>query len=87
MCGKFKFHNDIPMLKYCQKSLNSSCFGSLASAFASIKETKAENSIPLHIEESLKIKVGNRMHKDTRKKAIPRKPVYLTDSDYDYILE
>ena len=25
----FKFHNDAPMLKYCQKSLNSCCFGSL----------------------------------------------------------
>ena len=26
----FKFHNDAPMLKYCQKSFNSCCFGCLA---------------------------------------------------------
>ena len=32
----FKFHNDAPMLKYCQNSLNSCCFSSLSSAFASI---------------------------------------------------
>ena len=25
----FKFHNDAPILKYCQKSLNSWCFSSL----------------------------------------------------------
>ena len=27
------------------------------------------------------------MYQDTRKKAIPRQPICLTDSDYDYILE
>ena len=32
----FKFHNDAPMLKYCQKSLNSCCFSSLPSAFVNI---------------------------------------------------
>ena len=31
-----KFHNDAPMLKYCQKSLNSCCVSSLASSFDSI---------------------------------------------------
>ena len=29
----FKFQSDDPILKYCQKSLNSCCFSSLASAF------------------------------------------------------
>ena len=33
----FKFHNDAPMLKYFQDSLNRCCFGSLASSFSSIK--------------------------------------------------
>ena len=32
----FKFRIDAPILKYCQKSLNSCCFSSLASVFASI---------------------------------------------------
>ena len=59
MCRKFKFHNDAPMLKYFQKSLNSCCFSGLASDFASIKQTKAANSISLRIEEYLKSKVGN----------------------------
>ena len=27
------------------------------------------------------------MYKDTIKKSIPRQPICLTDSDYDYILE
>ena len=44
----FKFHNDAPMLKYCQKLLNSCCFISLASYFASIEQTKADNDISLH---------------------------------------
>ena len=57
----FKFHNDAPMLKYCQKSLKSCCFISLASDFSSIKKIKASNAISLHIEESLKSKVGNRI--------------------------
>ena len=61
MCGNFKFQNDAPMLNCCQKSLNSCCFGSLYSAFFSIKKINNSNAIPLHIEESLKIKVVNRI--------------------------
>ena len=34
----FVFHKDSPILSYCQNSLNSCCFGSLASAFASINQ-------------------------------------------------
>ena len=49
----FKFHNDAPILKYCQKSLNSCCFSSLVSAFDSINHNKASNDIALRIEESL----------------------------------
>ena len=41
----FKFHNDAPILKYCQKSLNIYCFSSLASAFASINQNKAADAI------------------------------------------
>ena len=56
-----KFHNDAPMLKCCQKSLNR-CFLSIsAPAFASIEQTKATNVISLRIEESLKSKLGNRI--------------------------
>ena len=40
-----KFHNDAPMLKYCQKSLNSCCFSRLASDFAIIEQTEATNAI------------------------------------------
>ena len=39
--------------------MNSSCFSSLESAFASIKHFKAENSISTRIKESLKSEVGN----------------------------
>ena len=46
----FKFHSDAPMLKYRQKLLNICCFSSLASDFASIKKTKADNAISLLIE-------------------------------------
>ena len=42
---KTKFHSKAPMLKYCQKSLNICCFISLASVFAIVIQTKAENSI------------------------------------------
>ena len=49
------------MLKYCQKSLNSCCFSSLASELASIEQKKDANGISLRIEESLKSKVGNRI--------------------------
>ena len=44
------------------KSLNSCCFSSLASAFASIKQFQAANAISLRIKESLKSEVGNRIH-------------------------
>ena len=57
----FKFHNDAPILNYCQKYLNSCCFSSLASAFVRIKQIKYSNAISLSIEESLKIKLGNRI--------------------------
>ena len=55
----FKIHNDTPMLKYCHKLLNSCCFSSLSSDFASIEQTKNANVISLRIEESLKSEVGN----------------------------
>ena len=57
----FKFQNDTLILNHCQKTLNSCCFSSLASAFASIKHFKAANYIPMRIEESLKSEVGNRI--------------------------
>ena len=41
----FLFHKDSPILSYCQKTLNSCCLSSLASAFASIKHYKADNDI------------------------------------------
>ena len=47
------------MLKYCQKSLNSSCFSNLESTFASIEQTNAANDKSLRIEEPLKSGVGN----------------------------
>ena len=56
------FHKDAPTLIFRQKSLNSCCFSSLASAFASIKQIKAANAISLRIKESLKSEVGNRIH-------------------------
>ena len=49
------------MLKYYQKSFNSCCFSSLASAFAGNKETKAVDVISMCIEESFNIEVGNRI--------------------------
>ena len=55
----FMFHKDAPILRYCQKSLNSCCFSSLASAFASINHFKAADAISIHIKESLNIEVGN----------------------------
>ena len=61
MCGKIKFHDDAPMLKYCQKLLNRYCFSILVPSFDIIDQTKATNDISLCIEESLKIKVGNRI--------------------------
>ena len=55
----FKFQNDAPILNYCQKTLNSCCFISLVSDFASIKHFKADNAISMRIEESLNSEVGN----------------------------
>ena len=46
----FKFHNDAPIVKYFHNSLNSCCFSSLVSAFASINHNKDANAIPLSIE-------------------------------------
>ena len=46
----FKFHNDAPILKYFQKSLNICCFIILLSAFDSIKQIKSANAISLRIE-------------------------------------
>ena len=46
----FVFHTDAPILSYRQKSLNSCCFGSLASAFASINHFKAAAAISLSIK-------------------------------------
>ena len=57
----FNFHSNAPILKYCQKLFNICCLISLASDFSSIKQTKSANAISLRIEESLKIKVGNRI--------------------------
>ena len=58
----FKFQKDAPIIRYCQKTLNSCCFSSLASAFAGIKHFKAENAISIRIKESLKSEVGNCIH-------------------------
>ena len=58
----FKFHNDAPILKYGQKSLNSCCFSSLESAFASINQNKAADAISLRIGKSLKSEVVNRSY-------------------------
>ena len=55
----FMFHKDAPILSYYQKTLNSCCFRSLASAFASIKHFKASDAISIRIKESLKSEVGN----------------------------
>ena len=54
-----KFNNDTPILKYCQKSLNSCFLSSLVSAFASINQNKADDDISLSIEEYLGSEVGN----------------------------
>ena len=37
----FKFQKDASIISYCKKTLNSCCFSSLASSFASIKHFKA----------------------------------------------
>ena len=46
----FKFQNNAPIINYFQKSLNSCCFSSLSSAFASINHNKAANDISLCIK-------------------------------------
>ena len=58
----FVFHKYAPTLIYRQKSLNSCCFSSLASDFASINQIKAADAISLRIKESLKSEVRNRIH-------------------------
>ena len=62
----FKFRSYAPMLKYHRKSLNSCCFSSLASAFASIRQTNSVNAISFRIEEFLKNRVGNCTDFDNR---------------------
>ena len=57
----FVFHKDAPILNFCQKTLNSCCFISLASAFASNKHFKSANAISIRIKESLKSEVGSRI--------------------------
>ena len=57
----FVFHKDAPILSYCQKTLNSRCFSSLASAFSSNKHFKAANALYIRIKESLKSEIGNRI--------------------------
>ena len=61
MCEKLKFQSKALMLKYYQESLNSCYLGSLDSYSDIINKTKADNYIAMRIEESLKIKVGNRI--------------------------
>ena len=59
---ELKFRSKAPMLKYRQNSLNSCCFGSLASTFDSINQTKFVNAISMRTEESLTSQVGNRIY-------------------------
>ena len=54
-----KFHSNLPMLKYCQNSLNSCCFSSLESAFDIINKIKAANDTATRIEESLTSQLVN----------------------------
>ena len=54
-----KFRINAPILNYCQKTLNSCFYSSLASAFASINHFNAANDISMRIEESLNSEVGN----------------------------
>ena len=55
----FKFQNDAPIFKYFQNSLDTCCFSSLASAFASINHNKSANVISICIKQSLENEVGN----------------------------
>ena len=54
-----KIQKDAPIISYCQKTLNSCCFSSLASVFSSIKHFKSKNAILIRIKESLESEVGN----------------------------
>ena len=45
-----KFRIDAPILKYCQKSLNSYCFICLASAFACVNHNNSANASPMRID-------------------------------------
>ena len=56
------YQKDTPIIRYGQKTLNSCCFSSLASAFSIIKNFKAENDISILIKESLDNEVGNRIN-------------------------
>ena len=82
--GSFKFQNDAPILKYCQKLLNSCCFSSLASAFAIINHNKAANAILLRIEESLESEVGN--HIDFANDILKNKKRNKGETKVHYIL-
>ena len=53
------FHKDAPILSYCQKTLNSCCFSSLASAFAIINHFKDADAISICITDLLNSEVGN----------------------------
>ena len=46
----FVFHKYATILNFCQKTLNSCCFSSLASAFASKKNFKSDNAISIRIK-------------------------------------
>ena len=50
----FMFQHYAPIINYFQKTLNSCCFSSLSSAFASIKHFKYANALSMRIQESLK---------------------------------
>ena len=45
-----------------KKTLDSCCFSSLASSFASNKNFKSANAISIRIKESLKSELGNYIH-------------------------
>ena len=52
---KIQFHPAAPVIKYHQKSSNSCCLSSLASAFYYIGDNRAVTALVNHIEESLKL--------------------------------
>ena len=69
---------------FVKKTLNSCCFSSLASAFASIKKFKSENAISMCIEESLKIEVGN--HIDFENDILKSKKINVGEARVHYNL-